>query len=153
MARAKKYDTTKKYKEAGLKKTKSGYKVTSFFKKLDKESKLPAGRYGTILTPPGTKLKGEVVRGGKTVAQPGPLTKSKTPRQARLYQLKFGADSDYKKGPRLSVGQYQQTVSERKRTAGRMASVEGRKKQISAYQSAVKKKAAPKNTGKKNRLR
>jgi hypothetical protein len=35
-----------------------------------------------------------------------------------------------------------------------MASVTARKKQISAYQQAVKKKtAAPKSTGKKNRLR
>jgi hypothetical protein len=149
-----KYDPTKYYKKAGLNKTKSGYKVTSAFKNFDKERKLPAGRYGTILTPPGTKLSAERNQYGKTIAKPSPLTKSKTPRQARLYQLPFGKNNEYAKGPRLSTGQYQQVVSERKRTAGRMASVTARKKQISAYQQAVKKKtAAPKSTGKKNRLR
>ena len=148
-----KYDPTKKYKKAGLSKTKSGYKVTSSFKKFDKESKLPAGRYGTILTPPGTKLSAERKQYGKTIAKPSPLAKSKTPRQARLYQLPFGKGNEYAKGPRLSVSQYQQVVNERKRTAGRMASVESRRKKISAYQQAAKKKAAPKSTGKKNRLR
>ena len=142
MARARKYDPTKKYKQAGLNKTKAGYKVESFKAKArgTDASKLPAARVYTLLTPPGTK------RG-----YDAPV-KSKVPKQARLYQTTPGALQP-KAGPRYSVGQYQQTVSERKRTAGRMASVERRKKQISAYQSAAKKKTAPKNTGKKNRLR
>ena len=149
-----KYDPTKKYKKAGLTKTKSGYKVTSTVRNFDRESKLPAGRYGTILTPPGTKLKAESKMYNKTIARPSALVKSKTPRQARLYQLPFGKGSEYAKGPRLSVGQYQQTVSERKRTAGRMASVESRRKKISEYQQAVKKRATKvKSTGKKNKLR
>ena len=149
-----KYDPTKYYKKAGLNKTKSGYKVTSSFKNFDKERKLPAGRYGTILTPPGTKLSAERKQSGKTIARPSPLAKSKTPRQARLYQLPFGKDSDYAKGPRLSVGQYQQVVSERKRTAGRMAAAESNAKRSAAYRAAQKKKAAAKkSTGKKNRLR
>jgi len=148
-----KYDPTKKYKKAGLTKTKSGYKVTSAVRNFDKESKLPAGRYGTVLTPPGTKLSAERKQYGKTIAKPSPLAKSKTPRQARLYQLPFGKGSEYAKGPRLSVGQYQQTVSERKRTAGRMAAAESNAKRSAAYRAAQKKKAAPKSTGKKNRLR
>jgi hypothetical protein len=139
-----KYDPIKYYKKAGLDKTKSGYKVTSGKAKARgvDPSSLPAARIGTLITPPGTK------RG-----MYDSLVKSKVPRQARLYQTKPGAVGP-KTGPRLSVGQYQQVVSERKRTAGRMASVTARKKQISAYQQAVKKKtAAPKSTGKKNRLR
>lgn len=138
-----KYDPTKKYKKAGLSKTKSGYKVTSGKAKArgTDASKLPAARIATLITPPGTK------RG-----MYDSLVPSKTPRQARLYQTKPGAVGP-KTGPRLSVGQYQQVVSERKRTAGRMASVAARASQISAYQQAAKKKAAPKSTGKKNRLR
>ena len=138
-----KYDPTKKYKKAGLTKTKSGYKVSSGKAKArgTDASKLPAARIATLITPPGTK------RG-----MYDSLVPSKTPRQARLYQTKPGAVGP-KTGPRLSVGQYQQTVSERKRTAGRMAAAESNAKRSAAYRAAQKKKAAPKSTGKKNRLR